>query len=195
MVIKEVSWLEKAFLKEEPFLYNEELIDLDLERLIRIYQSEGFLKAKAAIKPININDKKTKLNLLIEIEEGDPVEIDTIKVEVPEGTKSANLDSLFRRMNQKPLLKNGERFRDEAINMDLQLLDDAYRTLGYAYANTDYNLNLDFDDLTTDINYAVATGPLSYFGKTSILGNKHVSEEFILKQLQYDEGALYDQYK
>ena len=195
MVIKEVSWLEKAILKEEPFLYNEELIELDMERLTRIYQSEGFLKVKAAIEPVNINDEKTKLNLLIEIEEGEPVEIDTIKIEVPEDTKSANLDSLFKRMNQKPLLKNGERFRDEAIIMDMQLLDDAYRTLGYAYANTTYNLNFDYENLITDINYEVATGPLSYFGKTSILGNKHVSEEFIFKQLQYEEGALYDQYK
>ncbi|MFW5822043.1 MAG: POTRA domain-containing protein, partial [Tangfeifania sp.] len=44
MALKEVSWLEKVLTNEEPFLYNEELVTLDIERLIRIYQSEGFLQ-------------------------------------------------------------------------------------------------------------------------------------------------------
>src|SRR5690554_3334799 len=102
MVIKEVSWLEKVVLKEDPFLFSEELIDLDVERLVRIYQSEGFLQVKATIEPVDVNDAKNKLNLLIEVDEGDPVTIDSIKHDVPAETESVNLDSLFRRMEEKP---------------------------------------------------------------------------------------------
>jgi len=161
MVIKEVSWFGKVVLNDEPFLYSKELIGLDVERLVRIYQSEGFLHATATIKPVDINDKKTKLNLLIEVEEGDPVTVDTIRLEVPAETKLVKMDSLFRRMNQKPLLTHGERFRDEAIVLDLQLLDDAYRTLGYAYARSDYQLNLNPGQLTTSIKYSSNPEPLS----------------------------------
>jgi hypothetical protein len=39
-------------------------------------------------------------------------------------------------MNRKQLLEKGERFRDEALTEDLQLLSDAFKTLGYAYATS-----------------------------------------------------------
>ena len=194
LVIKEVSWLEKVILKEEPYLYNKELVELDLERLVRIYQSEGFLTVKAAIQPVHVNDKKNKLNLLVEIEEGKFFSVDTINIEVPEETKEVNMDSLFRRMKRKPLLLSGERFRDVALNEDVLLIDDAYRTLGYAYAKTSYKVDVKPKELTTDINYFVNTGPLSRFGETTITGNKHVSEKFIRRQLKYEEDALYNQY-
>jgi outer membrane protein insertion porin family len=94
MVMKEVSWLEKVILNEEPFLYSEELIDVDLERLVRIYQSEGFLQVKPTITVVNVNDKKNKLNLLVEIEEGEPVTVDSIAIDFPEETGTVKIDSL-----------------------------------------------------------------------------------------------------
>ncbi len=194
MALKEVSWLEKVILNEEPFLYSEELINLDIERLVRTYQSEGFLQVQASIEPIQVNDRKNKLNLLIEIEEGDPVIVDTIQIDYPEEAGNVNLDSIFGRMNRKPLLKIKERFRDEALNNDLQLISDAFKTLGYGYATTSYQLNLKPSKLVTDIRYDVNARTLSFFGETSIMGNEHVSEGFIRKQLQYEEGALYNEY-
>jgi outer membrane protein insertion porin family len=195
MALNEVSWLEKVVLKEEPFLYNEDLIELDQERLVRIYQSEGFLHVRPVIQIVQVNDKRNKLNLLIEIEEGDPVTIDTQLVVFPKDPGEVNLDSIYRRMNRKPLLTIGERFRDEALQEDLLLLEDAYRTLGYAYVKTDYQLNLEPSDLTTGIRYTVNPGPLSRFGETTITGNDHVSEKFIRKQLRYDKDSIYNEYQ
>ncbi len=194
MVIKEVSWLEKKILNEDPFLYSEELIDLDLERLVRIYQSEGFLQVKPTIKVVNVNDKKNKLNLLVEIEEGEPVTVDSIGINFPEETGPVKLDSLYSRMNRERLLKKGERFRDEALTEDLQLLADGFRTLGYAYATSSYELDLEPSKLTTGINFSVDAGPLSRFGETTISGNEHVTEKFIRKQLQYKNDSTYNQY-
>ncbi len=193
MAVKEVSWLQKVILNEEPFLYSEELIDLDVERLIRIYQSEGFLHVEASIKPVQMNDKKNKLNLLIEIQEGEPVTVDSITVDFPQKTGKVNLDSIYGRMNREPLLESGERFRDEALQEDLLLIEDAFRTLGYAYATTDYRLNLEASELTTGIRYEITPGSLSYFGETQVTGNEHVSEAFIRKQLKYNEGKIYNQ--
>ena len=194
MVMKEVSWLEKVILNEEPFLYSKELVDVDLERLVRIYQSEGFLNVRPSISIADINDKKNTINLLVEIEEGEPVTVDSIGIEYPAATGEVNLDSVYRRMNRRPLLEQGDRFRDEALNQDLLLLEDVYKTLGYAYSTTGYKLNLKPSSLTTDIHYSINTGPISHFGTTTITGNQHVSEEFIRKQLNYEEGALYNQY-
>ena len=192
MALKDVSWIEKTLTKEVPFLYNQELIALDLERLTRIYQSEGFLQADVKLQPPKINEKKEIVKLTFEIDEGEPVKIDTVTFEIVEKTVSFDFDSLKNRLLRKLELKKGKRFRDENINTDKQTIDDAFRSLGYAYSSTNYSLNLNTEDFVTDIHYTIEPGPKTKVGETSISGNKHVSDEFIRKQLRYEEGQLYN---
>jgi outer membrane protein insertion porin family len=194
MALKEVSFFEKVILNQEPFLYNRELVELDMERIVRIYQSEGFLQAKASVQDMRVNEKRQKLNLIIAIEEGEPVTIDSIKILVPKQAGEVNLDSIFRRLNRRPELKEGERFRDAAISDDVMLLDDAYRTLGYAYSQTNFKLDLRPSEFKTSIIYYTDPGPLSYFGETHLTGNVHVSEKFLRRQFMYEEGNLYNTY-
>ena len=194
MAMREVSYFEKVVLNQEPFLYNSELVDLDMERLVRIYQSEGFINAKASVLRLQVNDRREKLNIYIQIEEGDPVIIDTIDVLVPATAGHVNLDSIFRRMNRRPELEEGERFRDGGIRDDVMLLDDAYRAFGYAYSRTNFKLGLDPSELRTNIHFYTDPGPLAYFGETTVTGNNHVKEEFIKRQLKYTEGNLYNSY-
>lgn len=191
MALKEVSYLEKVFTDKEPFLYSEELVNLDLKRLIRIYQSEGFLNARATLQPLNTKEKKQTLKLVIEVEEGEPVVTDSVSITIQ--TKTGNIDSLLEKekVMKKLELVEGKRFRDEAINTDLRIIEDAFRSQGYAYATATYNLNLNLEENSTDIHYAVNPGPISHIGKTTISGNKNVSEEFIKKQLKYSDGDLY----
>jgi outer membrane protein insertion porin family len=192
MAMNEVSWVEKNFTKKESFLYSGELMTLDLDRLKRIYQSEGFLHAEASVQNLNINEKKQTVKVVIEINEGEPVVTDTIGMEIVQNPDSLNTDSLFRRFSRALILKDGKRFRDEALKQDTRLIEDAFRSLGYAYSSTDYRINFKPDELSTGIQYIIQPGPLSYAGETLISGNKNVSEDFIRKQLRYKEGDLYD---
>jgi outer membrane protein insertion porin family len=191
MALKEVSYLEKVFTDKEPFLYSEELINLDLERLIRIYQSEGFLNARAALQPLKTNEKKQTLKLVIEVDEGQPVVTDSVSISFQNNAEK--MDSLLEKEKvfKKLQLIKDERFRDEAINDDLRLIEDAFRSQGYAYATATYKLNLKLDENSTAIHYSVNPGPISHIGETTISGNKNVSEEFIKKQLKYSNGDLY----
>lgn len=192
MALKEVSWLEKKFTKKEPFLYSQELMDLDMERLKRIYQSEGFLNVQTELQPLVINEKKQTVQIKIEITENKPVTTDTISLELIQNAENINPDSLLRRLSGKLNLKEGNRFRDEALKLDTRFVEDVFRSLGYAYSSADYSLSLNPGELTTGIRYTVQPGPVSYLGETRISGNKNVSEEFIRKQLKYKEGDLYD---
>ena len=192
IALKEVSWLEKTVSKAEPFLYNEELIRLDMERLTRIYQSEGFLQADVKLQPPKINEKKEIVKLTFEIDEGEPVKIDTVTFEIVEETVSFNFDSLANKLLRKLKLKEGARFRDEDLGTDKQIINDAFRSLGYAYSSTNYSLNLNTEKFVTGIHYTIGPGPKAKVGETTISGNQHVSEEFIHKQLQFEDGQLYN---
>lgn len=192
MALNEVSWLEKKFTKKEPFLYSNELMDLDLERLKRIYQSEGFLNVQTSLRPLEVNEKKRTVKVIIEIEEGEPVVIDTISIAVIRNTRNIDVDSLYKKFSGKLNLKEGKRFRDEALKQDTRFIEDAFRSLGYAYSSADYRLSFKPEEYTTGIQYTVQPGPISHVGETRISGNNRVSEEFIRKQLKYKEGELYD---
>lgn len=192
MALKEISWLEKKFTKKEPFLYSRELMDLDLERLKRIYQSEGYIHIQTAMQPLAVNEKKQTVKIIIGITEGGPVVTDSISMNITNGIVKLDADSLFSKISGKLNLKEGKRFRDEALKQDTRFVEDVFRSLGYAYSSADYSLNFKPEELTTCIRYTVRPGPVSYLGETRISGNKNVSEEFLRKQLKYEAGDLYD---
>jgi len=192
MALKEVSWLEKVLTKNEPFLFKKELIRLDMERLTRLYQSQGFLKVNVQLLPLKVNEKKETVKIIFKIEEGEPVKVNTVTLELFEENETINIDSIRNRLSRELAMDSGERFRDEAIKNDKQTIDNAFRNLGFAYANTNYSLDLDTKKMATDIHFSVYPGPKTYVGETTISGNKHVSDKFIRKQLQYKQGALYN---
>ena len=193
MALKEVSFFEKLLTRKERSLYNQEMINMDMKRLIRTYQSEGFLDVKANLQPPGINEKKQNVKLDINIQEGKPVLVDTVIFQFGKQKVHFNTDSLVKRLQRKLILKIDKRFRDEDLNTDINVIGKALKSLGYAYVNVDYNLDLDLKASTTGIVYSVYAGPKSYVGETVISGNEHVSKTFIKKQLKYEKGQLYNQ--
>ena len=192
MSLNDVSFVEKLLTKNERSLYSEEIINLDLQRLIRTYQSEGFLNVEVSLQPITINEKKQNVKLDIDIKEGDPILVDTISFQFEDKFMHLNIDSLEKRLNRKLILQKGKRFRDEDLKSDILVIENAFKSLGYAYAKAIYDLNLNVNKGETGIKYDVQSGPKSYIGETTIEGNEHVSEKFIRKQIRYKEGNLYN---
>jgi len=192
MSIKEVSFLEKVMTKEERSLYNEELVNMDMQRLRTTYRSEGFLDVKATLRPLTINEKNQNVKLDIDIEEGEPVLVDTVTFNFEKEKLSFDTDSLLKRLNRNLKLKKGTRFRDQDLYSDVSLIENALKSLGYAYATADYNLDLNLKTFVTGVEYSVNSGPKSYVGETQITGNENVSEQFIRKQLKYKKGELYN---
>ncbi len=193
LALKEVSYLEKILTRKEPFLYNEELVLLDLKRLTRIYQSEGFLFANASKKDLILNEKKRTVELVIQIEEGPPVLSGRIATKAGKAMDPSLADSLVNLISMEWNLTTGKRFRDENLQNDLQNLEDGLNSLGYAYATVSYKLDLNIEEKTTDILFLLDPGPKSRFGSTIIRGNKNVSGDFIKKQLEYEKDSLYNE--
>ncbi len=192
IVLKEVSYPEKILTKNEPFLYNKEMILLDLKRLTRTYQREGFLFVDVSLESLEVNNKRKTVKLNFNIEEGDPVLVDTVSIKILNGIQGFNTDSLANKLTEKLNLIKGKRFREESLEEDTRILEKALTDLGYAYTQTNYELDLDIEDHKTAIHYSAQPGPQSYFGETTISGNENVSEHFITKQLKYDKGDLYN---
>lgn len=192
LAMREVSWLEKFLTKNEPFLYNDELVQLDLQRLKKIYQSEGFLEVQVKLQPLTINDDKKTVKLTIEVDEEKPVLVDSISFERSGQIDQLKFGSLTNTAIPDLKLHQGDRFTDKALMADISIIQNDFKNKGYAYVDTDYSLNVQAKQKLTDIQYVIDPGQLSYIGATNIVGNKHVKEDFIRKQLKYEEGELYN---
>jgi len=192
MAMREVSWFQKKITKKEPYLYSDELINLDLQRLKQVYQSEGFLEVKVKLLPLTIDDEKKTVKLSIQVEEGEHVVVDSISFKLIGQVDKLKFDSLTKEIFQDLKLRQGDRFRDDALLQDISIIENLFKNKGYAYASTDYSLSVRPEKRLTGIKYLIDPGQMTYIGATKIEGNKHVEEDFIKKQLKYKEGELYN---
>lgn len=192
MALKEASSLAQLLSKKEPFLYNSELVNADLQRLIAIYQSEGFIDARVTLLPLIINHKKKTVNIILDLEEGKPILVDTVSYHVNENFSAQKLDSISKKVFTKLTLLKSKRFRDQDLLDDIQIIVDAFQNLGYVYAKVDYNLTIDLEQQKTGIKYTITPGELCYVGQTTIEGRKRVPEKLIRRQISFKEGEIYN---
>ncbi|MDD4109366.1 MAG: POTRA domain-containing protein, partial [Prolixibacteraceae bacterium] len=179
MVLKGLSRTKKIFTKKEPSLYNEELMKADLERVVSIYQREGFLFAQASLQSLLVDDKKKTVKVLIEIEEGNPVITDSVEIKTIQDFPVEDSDIDIEKIKKGLSLTEGKRFRDEAVKADISFIEETFQNMGFAYAKVNYKLSLNPEENKTGIRYSVDTDTKSYLGETTISGNKNVTEKFI----------------
>lgn len=192
MAINEVSLLQKFFTRNEPTLYSQDLIEMDLQRLKKTYQSEGFVDVQVKLDPPKINNDRQTVKLKFVIDEGEPYIVDTVIFRLDEDNPNINIDSIADKNIHKLTLKQKDRFRDQTLMEDLTYIQNIFLDMGYAYVEVKYNLQLDTTQYLTGITYVVKPGPVCHFGETSVSGNEKVSEKFIRKQFDYEEGEKYN---
>ncbi len=192
-----IGLIDRYIFGEEPFYYSEEILQSDLERLVRFYQREGFLDTEAKKSGMEIDHEEGEIDkITIEIKEGKPVRVDRISLNIDSVSSKNNLlpDSLLNTIREKLSLKKEMRFRDEAIQQDREKLAEHFNDEGYAYTKVDYQLNLQDTAKTVDVYWTINPGTLCYFGAVQIKGMKNVSESLIRRQLYFEKGQIYDEH-
>lgn len=192
MVMYPLSYIEQKLTKKEPSLYSKQILETDLDRLTRCCQREGFINAKVDLSKTKQNDEKQKVDLTFSIEQGNPFIVDSISLTDLSPSPSIDKDSVFNSIKKELKLVPHHRFRDDALTADLSQIKNAFSQNGYAYAQSDYKLSLDQANKKVNIRYFINTGPRCQFGTTQLMGNQHTKDKFIRKQLQYEEGTIYN---
>lgn len=196
LAMYELSFIQKVLRRKEPYFYSKEFADNDLERLIRFYQSEGFIYVQANVDTINMDKDKRTVDVLFNIREGEAILVDSIAFSFQNAVGITNPDSLSqritRRLTRRSALGKDKRFRDLAMNEDIVRINRTFQNRGFAYSQTSYELDVDTAENTTDVYLHTQPGPRAKFGETNITGNEHTREKFIRKQLTYRTGDRYD---
>lgn len=182
-----VTFFQKiAFWKEKPE-FSPTMIENDVERLHRFYQRQGFLNNQINYT-LDRNDRKEKVTIQMEIEEGSAVKIGSVRFIPPEDSAAASVLSEIR---EEVPVDTGDRFVDKKI-LDFEAqIRELYYDQGYPFAEVEHELNVYDDQQKVAVSFHINPGTSAYFGGINIKGDSLVSEKFIRKRLKFSEGQKY----
>lgn len=186
--------IDQYILRKEPFEYSVELLNAALERWENFYQREGFLNAKVGLKDLIVNREQEIIKkLIIEVDEGDPYQVDTINYEIeykPE-VDTTDIQTIIDDIIKDRELEQKQRFRDEKFKRDRDYIINAFNQEGFIFVKVRYNLQLIQNDNRVIISWQIIPGNRCYFGVTEVKGNDKISSQFILEQLAYEKGYIF----
>lgn len=179
------KWVER----KPPYIYQQEFIENDQERLVRFYQSEGFVAVQVQIDTLKVQHRKKELQLRVKIVENQPYTVAQTSIQLPDTIVAKK--RMEKALRLKIQLDTLQRFSDARLHQDLSTISRHLHTQGYPYAQTTYRIELDTLHKTIDIDYLPTLGALARFGKVHIRGERYTKKSYLTHQILFDEGDIY----
>ena len=175
-----LPWSRKHFFDRPEF-------DRDVKRIEAYYTDRGFPGAKVVGVDVGLNAAKNKVDITVEIAEGEPVVVERI---VFEGLESIPADHVDRLNAQLPL-KAGNPRDQKLVAASHDMVVAELRDHGFPYGNVRVVEREGSSATRTILAIVANTGPKSVFGPITIAGSVSVDEDVIRRELAFKEGDLY----
>ena len=135
------QWLKRT--GEAPVILNEERTKKSVKRLQGYYINNGWFNVKANYD-ITKNDNK-RAEIQYNVETNHPFIIDSITKTI----KSPIVDSLYKRIQKKTLIKQNEQYRTTNFDKELERISIELRNSGIYHFNQDY-ITFEMDTIGTN---------------------------------------------
>lgn len=185
----ETSWV--PFSEKQRF--DEAAFETDLQRIVRLYQAEGYYQARITERLVN-QVSPTEVALLIRIDEGPPTLVADLIVE--------GLDELPAPTRERVLadlpLRVGKVFTEADYDAHKAALAERLKQVGYAEAEVDGIVDVEVPSAEAAVVFGIDTGPHYTFGQIFVAGANRIprariadtAREVIREGASYDESAL-----
>jgi outer membrane protein assembly complex protein YaeT len=159
----------------------------DTQRLQAFYADRGFPDARVASVDVRLNGRQDAVDLVVTIEEGEPVSVAAITFD---GFDVLPPDRLAAVKDAIPVSVGGPRDRRAVLAAQETALNEL-REHGFAYARVTTQEEAGPGGKATRIAFRAEPGPLTHFGPIEIAGNQSVKGGVIQRQLAFKPGDLY----
>jgi len=164
--------------------YQDEIMQIDLERIKAAYQDKGYMDVKVAQPKLTMINDNRYLDVLIEIDEGPQYRVGKLDIKGDLLKPKAELLQLVK-------LKSGDVFNRGLLREDVLRLTDLYADQGFAYVNVAPLTNKDKVTRIIDLDLDIDQGTKVYFEKIKIRGNTKTRDKVIRRELPIVEGEAY----
>lgn len=175
--------------------FDEFVFERDLERVLRLYETEGYYKAKLDWRLVSKRTAKAEiLSLAISIEEGPRALVTGIEIDPPipdsaPGTEPAATTEVTSLPTPRRLaLAVGDPFREA----DYQRLEVQLRAIwldrGHASVATKRSARIRPDREGVALRYEITPGPPARFGPVTLEGLEKIDERIVTRELTFQAG-------
>ena len=175
-----LPWSRKRFFDRAQF-------DSDVKRIEAFYADRGYPQAKVVGVDVALNDAKDKVAITVEINEGEPIIVESVNFDGFDAVPADHLERLRTRLPIAP-----DRPRDQRLILashDMAVAE--LRDHGFPYGSVRMLESAGSSEMRIQLTVAADAGPRSVFGPISIDGDVSVDEEVVRRELAFQEGDLY----
>ncbi len=169
-------------------ILKEEQFKADLENILRLYRSHGYLDVKILDVVRDYNEEGTKVWITIKISEGDKYYVGTISVSGNDEYPTEKIMSLMK-------LKTGAIFNPDIFERDMAAVRDFYNAEGYLDARVRTSTSLDSETGRMDVSYKISRGDISYVRRVDIRGNTRTKDIVVRREVTVYPGEVCDSVK
>ncbi len=167
--------LSQEMLSREGDEYSDAAIGFDVEKIKRLYRTEGFFETQ--IEP-EVEKREDAVTVLFKIDEGYRPRIQQIVIHGGEESDLARHVEIER----------GDFFVEDKIGHTRQNIEEYYKERGFAYADVRSSANPDSGILT----FTIDKGLLHYIRDIDITGLKQCQERVLQRELEFKKGDLFN---
>ena len=183
LATKESSWIPWG----KKHYFDRSRFDADLKRMKAFYADRGYPDARVTGFDVKLNEKQDQVDILVTIEEGEPVRVDAIDFT---GFDVIPPDHLAEMKKRVPLKIGDPRDRQLVVTTHEMALNEL-RDHCYPYAK----VSTDEDDGPSGkearLTFTAEPAKLAHVGTIEIAGNKSVGDNVIRRELTFKNGDLY----
>ena len=163
--------------------YNDSELRNGINLMTNTYFDSGYLDFKVVDVTSNLDDKKEKLSINIEISEGIQYKLGKVSFE----GELANIP--LYELNNAIAMSEGDAFNRNSIIQSIQALTDMYADQGYAFVEIN-PVTSEFLD-SVNINFDISLNKKTYVNRITVSGNTRTQDEVIRREVGISEGGLY----
>ncbi len=159
-------------------------IDEDIERILAVYNDNGYVQARVESHEIQVDRQKATVNLIFTVVEGPQYRLENLTIT---GVTLFPESEVLRVVK----LKKGDVFSRTKLRDTLREITDLYSTIGHASA--DVNPRTEQMEATAGVNVVldINEGPETYVERINITGNVRSQDKILRREIPMHEGELF----
>ncbi len=161
--------------------YSVSLLDADVESLLRLYRSSGYLNAVAVPLIELLQDEGWQLRITFEFEEGIRASTESVAIL---GGRSLAMEALKARMRLKP----GGFYSPAAAEHDRQVIIAAYNDAGFLQPAVSYRAEASGDGQSYAVEFQIEEGVQTYIEKIIVVGKEETRDWVIERRILMKPG-------
>jgi outer membrane protein insertion porin family len=165
--------------------YSRAKLDADLETLRAYYLNRGYLEFSVESTQVAISPDKQDITITINVKEGQPFTVSSVKLEGDYLGKEEDFKTLVR-------IKPGQPYEAETVSQTTRAMTDRFGNFGYAFAKIEARPEIDRANGTVAITIAAEPARRVYVRRINVAGNTKTRDEVVRREFRQFESSWYD---